>query len=305
MTNASAKSAKPSLLYSWFNLLRVPHWIKNLLVFLPLAFAGELFNLTSFINSILAFVSFSFASSFAYILNDINDIGSDKLHPTKRLRPLASGAVNRKVATIISIALLVLSLALSFIPASPWATIILLCYTFLNIGYSFGLKNIPVVDIAILASGFVLRVIFGGVYCGIPISLWLFLTILSFATYFACGKRNGELKFHGTNSRKTLEFYTPAFLSQGMSASLALSLVFYSLWSYENVLQFTNAVSISSLLVVFGVPLVMLICLRYSYLITCTDSDGDPVTVLLKDKQLTVMLLCWIATICYSIYFIG
>ena len=197
------------------------------------------------------------------------------------------------------------ALALSLLPHSIWSPFILLCYIFLNIGYSLGLKNVPLTDIAILASGFVLRVIFGGIYCNTPTSLWLFLTILSFATYFAFGKRNGELKHHGIASRKTLERYTTAFLNQGMNVALTLGLVFYSLWSYESIVRVTSVVSFSSILVVFGVPLVMLICLRYSYLLTCTISDGDPVGVLLHDKTLIILLFCWVITICGSIYYFG
>lgn len=290
---------------SWFKLLRISHWIKNLLIFLPITFAGQLFSLSYIVNAALAFLSFCFASSFVYILNDVKDKEADKLHPRKKKRPIASGVINAKRAIAVSIFLLFVALALSALPLSPWPPLILLCYIILNIGYSFGLKDIPVMDIAILASGFVLRVIYGGAYCKIPVSLWLFLTILSFATFFACGKRNGELARHGTGSRKTLEHYTSSFLNQGTNTSLALALAFYSLWSYESVAQSTTVISLSSLLVVAGVPLVMLICLKYSYIITCTDSDGDPVNALLHDKSLIMLLLCWIITICVSIYVTG
>lgn len=290
---------------SWIKLLRISHWVKNLLVFFPVTFAGKLFNLTDFSNALLAFLCFSLASSSVYIFNDIRDAKADKTHPTKKHRPLASGDISLRSAIVVSVFLLVCATTFSFIPVSSWATITLFFYIALNVGYSLGLKNVPIVDIAILASGFVLRVIFGGIYCEIPISLWLFLTILSFATYFACGKRNGELLSHGATSRKTLELYTSSFLKQGMNVSLAIGLVFYSLWSYESVSQYTTFVSVSSLSVVLGVPLVMLICFRYNYILTCTNSDGDPVDILLHDKALVALLACWIATICCSIYMLG
>lgn len=287
---------------AWARLLRIKHWVKNLLVFLPIVFAGRLVDVTSLVTCLLAFLCFCLASSAVYAINDLNDMEVDRAHPRKQTRPLASGEIKRGPAIATAVVLAVASCVLSLLAWSLWSLFFLGCYLVLNVAYSFGLKNIPILDIAILSSGYVLRVLFGGAYCGVPVSLWLFLTILTFAMYFAFGKRSGELEQHGPVSRKSLEHYTPGFLRQGKTISLVLALVFYTLWSYERASTSTGMVSMSSMLVVIGVPLVLAICLRYNYLLECGDSDGDPVEVLMGDRGLLALLLCWVLVIAWAIY---
>ena len=287
---------------SWARLLRISHWIKNLLVLLPVVFAGKLFDIPALCDGLLAFACFCLASSAVYVINDVKDVDADRLHPKKSKRPLASGEIKKGPAIAIAVTFIIISLCLSVLTGSLWSSLLLGRYVILNIAYSMGLKNIAIVDIAILASGYVLRVLFGGTYCGIPVSLWLFLTILTFAMYFAFGKRGGELGRHGTSSRKSLEQYTMEFLRQGRTISLVSGIVFYTLWSYERTVIVTDTVSTLSLLVVIGVPLVIAMCLRYNYLLECSDSDGDPVDMLIGDKALLILLFCWVLTIGWAIY---
>lgn len=288
----------------YVRLMRLKHWIKNGLVFLPAIFSGELFGFPTLINACLAFLCFGLISSAVYINNDIRDREADRLHPTKCNRPLANGSASPKAAAVIAITCAALACVITLVLADLSALVLLLCYAILNLAYSLGIKDKPVADIAILAAGFVLRVLFGGAFCGIPVSLWLFLTVTAFAAYFAFGKRLGELKVHGTDSRKSLESYTPGFLSQGSNTFLTLGLVFYSLWSYERVSTMTPFVGADSLLVIAGVPLVMLICMRYSYILCRPASDGDPVSVLFADRWLIALFVVWMICIIAAIYLV-
>ena len=149
----------------YLKLIRVKHYLKNLLVFLPPIFSGMLFDTDIFLKVIIMFLSFSFTSSIIYVINDINDIESDRKHPIKKNRPLASGKVSKKEAiiTIIILVLLITGLLYFANLLFDFSSLILIFYFIINLGYSFGLKNIPLVDITILALGFVLRVTYGGV----------------------------------------------------------------------------------------------------------------------------------------------
>ena len=150
-------------------------------------------------------------------------------------------------------------------------------YFLLNLGYSFGWKNIPILDIAILVSGFLLRMLLGTAVTGIAISGWLYLTVTSISFYLGLGKRRGELRTASGGTRKVLEYYSDSFLTQNMQMCLTLAVVFYSLWSMdrgENLM--------------WTVPLVLCICLRYSMTVE-GNSDGDPVEVIYQDKVLLLL----------------
>lgn len=288
-------------------LLRIKHWVKNALVFFPLVFSGRFLEPQALLGGCLAFVAFCFASSFVYVLNDAKDIEADRLHPTKRNRPLASGAVRIPVAVVLAIVMLVIALAVTLGCAQkPWHSFALLAlYIVLNVAYSFGAKNVPVVDVGILAAGFLLRVLFGGTFCGIPISSWLFLTVLSLAFYFALGKRRGELERHGSDARKSLQGargYNVSFLDKNMYVFLACGFVFYSLWTFERIGSFSASFNFSTLLFVLGIPLAMLICMRYSLDVESEDSDGDPVTTVFSDRPLLALIVLWVVIMFLSVY---
>lgn len=287
--------------------LRTKHWIKNALVFFPLVFAGRALDLSSLLQGCLAFASFCLFSSFVYVVNDIKDIEADKLHPVKRNRPLASGAISTLgavalVATLAVVAIIIVGL----FAQKVWQSFVLIgLYVVLNVAYSFGGKNIPVVDVGILASGFLLRVLYGGTFCGIPISSWLFLTVLSLAFYFALGKRRGEMKRYGIEARKSLQGvrgYTESFLDKNMYVFLACGFVFYSLWTFERIGSFSASFSLNTLLFVLGIPLAMLICMRYSLDLESEDCDGDPVDTVFTDKPLLILIAFWFCIMLLSVY---
>jgi len=276
-------------------LIRPKHYLKNGLIFIPLFFSGNFFNLNNIATLLLAFVAFSAVASIVYIINDIRDRKHDRLHPKKKNRPLASGAISVKQAIVIVFILAVIAVVFSLLAHIPfYGYLILAIYLVINIFYSFGLKNLPVVDVAILAAGFVLRVLFGGEIVDIEVSRWLYLTILAGAFYMGLGKRRGELSTNGAKSRKVNEFYTHNFLDKNMYVCLALTLVFYSLWatdpSRDNPLMF------------WTIPLVMILLMTYSLDIEKEGSAGDPTDVLLGNKALVILAVVYVALATYFLY---
>lgn len=279
----------------YIKLLRINHYIKNFLIFLPLIFSGNFFNTNLFIITIVEFISFSLVASSVYVFNDIQDVDKDRLHPVKKSRPIASGEISLKKAYFVFIILLILSLILQIIlyknAQFQFQTLLvttscLLLYLFINIIYSKWAKHIPIFDIVILALGFIIRVYYGGYAISIPISNWLYLTILSFSFYLVIGKRRGEY-IKSVETRPVLKHYSKEFLDKLMYVFLSLTLVFYSLWCVFGV---DKAISDS---ILFSIIIVIFIVLKYS-LIVEGDSLADPVDVLTHDKMLIISSLIYV-----------
>lgn len=176
-------------------LMRVHHYIKNILIFMPLIFSGNLTDRRKFTATLLGMIAFSLVTSAVYIINDIRDAEKDRMHPTKKNRPIASGAVTPFHAVVLMVSFLIAAVVLLVVSdatAGSYALVIL--YLFINVAYSMGLKDVPLLDVTILASGFLLRVLFGAVLTGTEVSEWLYLTVLSGAFYFSLGKRRNELQ---------------------------------------------------------------------------------------------------------------
>lgn len=264
---------------AYLELIRVKHWIKNLLVFLP-AICAKKFGLDVFTTLGLGFLSFSFLTSFVYVVNDLKDIDKDKMHPRKKKRPLPSGRVSKVEAAILAIVMLMGALALQYFASTEiWGVslICLLSYAAINLGYSFGLKNVVIVDVVLLSAGFILRVYYGAALVGVAVSNWLFLTILAASVFLALGKRRKELSVNGAAVRKVLNEYNVAFLDKFTAVFLALIFVFYSLWAIE---QGNNYLTMT-------IPLVMAIFMKYSLDMEKSD-EGDPTTIIYSDKILLV-----------------
>ena len=266
------------MLKEYIRLLRPKHSIKNILVALPLVFSGRLLEEALLWRTVCAVLAFCVLASLVYIINDIRDVERDRQHPTKCRRPIASGAVPISHAAAEGVLLLGVLVGLSWLghfPCESW-----LCmgaYFVLNLGYSFGWKNVPILDVAILVSGFLLRMLLGTAVTGIAISGWLYLTVTSAAFYMGLGKRRGELRTSSKDSRKVLQYYSDSFLTQNMQMCLTLAVVFYSLWSMDRGLG-----------QMWTVPLVICICFRYSMTVE-GHSDGDPVEVIYQDKVLLLL----------------
>ena len=280
--------------------MRVHHYIKNLLIFAPLACSGQLFNTEKLLQGTAGFLAFCLIASSVYILNDLKDVEKERRHPTKCKRPIASGAVKPHAAMLLAAACILGGTLLCFFTSkSFWALFWLEVYLGINLAYSFGMKNVPLLDIAILAAGFLIRVLYGACLTQIIISNWLYLTVLALALYFALGKRRNELKQLGGETRAVLKAYPVNFLDKNMGMCLTLANVFYALWSMDaNTVQ-----AYHSDFVVFTVPIVLLITLKYSMNVEGV-SDGDPVEVLLHDKILLLLCLFYAAVMFFILYIV-
>ena len=287
------------LMKKYIQLLRVHHYIKNLLVFSAIIFGSQLFSLDKLGSVIIAFFSFCFSSSFVYIFNDIRDADKDRNHPQKRNRPIAANKISVKRAVIIACICLLISCILMLLSFNLTALLLWAAYIILNILYSIGLKNYPLVDVCILVSGFLIRIMYGAVVSDIAISDWLYLTVISLSFFFALGKRRNEYKQIGnTDTRRSLSGYTWGFLDKSMYMCLTLANVFYALWSVgESTISRYHGNRI-----VFSVPIVLLISLKYSHNIEKDDSDGDPVEVLLHDRTLIILCLVYIMIMMCILY---
>ena len=283
----------------YLKLIRVKHWIKNCLIFLPLIFSREI-NQTNIILTILGFISFSLASSIIYIINDIRDKEKYKNHPTKKNRPIAAGTISIPSALTIAGLFLIITIAILIYLSTynHFISIYIISYILLNIMYSFGLKNIPLLDVFILALGFLIRVLYGGALINVEVSTWLFLTVLSISFYLGLGKRRNELMAQetiGNNTRSVLKYYNKEFLDKNMYMCLSLAIVFYALWTVE------SSVIMNGNLLIWTVPIIIIILMKYSMNIE-SDSFGDPVDVIIEDKILLGLIMIYGISVISIIY---
>ncbi|MEE9573414.1 MAG: decaprenyl-phosphate phosphoribosyltransferase [Candidatus Neomarinimicrobiota bacterium] len=286
----------------YIKLMRVHHYIKNGVILLPLIFSMRLGDISLLTKTIIGVIAFCIISSAVYIINDIKDLESDRRHITKRNRPLASGEVSIKSAWVLASCLFVAAVFINIF-ASNYALnswFYLFAYIAFNYGYSCGLKNVPIVDVMILASGFLLRVLYGSAISGIDISSWLYLTVIALSFYLSLGKRRNELTRQktGQTSRKALQYYSYDFLDKIMYLCLTLAISFYSLWSIDPL----TIQRISSTYLLWTVPLAIIIFMKYSLTIE-GGSEGDPIEIIIKDRIL-LLLIGLFAVIVLSIIYL-
>lgn len=298
-SSGKANNVKNKKFLDILKLMRIHHYLKNLLIFLPIVFSGLFLQFDLVLKVFFGTIAFSLIASSVYIINDIQDVEADRLHEIKCKRPIASGRIEITEAYFLTGILIVIALLINILVVdSPIrAIIILLIYLVLNILYSMGLKHKPIIDIAILVSGFLLRVLYGAIIINVSVSNWLYLTVISMSFFLGLGKRRNELNKKGAESRKVLKHYTSDFLDKNMYMSLAMTIVFYALWCVDP----TTTARLSSELLIWTVPLVILICMKYSLIIE-GDSYGDPVDVVLNDKVLILMILFYCLMTFFIIY---
>ena len=279
----------------YLKLIRVKHWLKNMLVFLPLFFSMNLFNKNMITNIVISFIIFSFTASVVYIINDIKDIEKDKKHPIKCKRPLASGEISKNKAIITSILLLIAIGALMYLLYTKinniFIFIIPFVYLVINILYSYLLKNIPIIDVSIIVLGFVLRVMYGGISINVEVSKYLYLMIIFGSFFLGFGKRRNEIIKNGDKSRKVLSMYNKEFLDKNMYVALSLAIVSYTLWCVDP----TTIERIGNDYIFWTIPILMIILLLYSLDIE-GNSHGDPIDVVLSDKKLIIAVIIYILT---------
>jgi 4-hydroxybenzoate polyprenyltransferase len=276
-------------------LMRPKHYLKNLLIFLPMVFAGLLGDLSVVRRTLIGFLAFSAVASVVYIVNDIRDADRDRLHPTKRNRPIASGTVPVPVAITMAVVLLPVAGALSWAADSGIVGYALLAgYLLINFGYSFGLKHIPILDVTILAVGFIIRTYYGASIAHIAVSQWFYLTMFSFSFFVSFGKRRNEILQTGTSTRVANEKYVPAFLDKAMYLAAAITMVFYSLWTVDAGQAGGH--------LVWTVPLVLVIFLLYILRVEQPDQGGDPTDIIAGSRSLLVLVAAYGAVVVGLLY---
>ena len=285
-----------------FHLLRPTQWMKNVFLFAPLIFSKHLFEPAYFFREALAFVGFCLVSSIVYAINDIADLEADRLHPIKRNRPLASRLL--RVSDVVVVILILLAFVISLTPYLNirfWYTIAL--YGFLNLAYSFWLKQVVIVDVFIIAAGFMLRVLAGVFAIEVVISSWLILCTLFVSVFLAISKRRGELLLSAATdsyaSRPVLKQYDVAFMDQIMTVAASGMAISYALYTVAertvNIFGTENLI-FTSVFVLFGI-------FRYIFLMRGRKTDDNPMHLLLSDTPLVVNILLWFLACVFIIYF--
>ncbi|MDR3615260.1 MAG: decaprenyl-phosphate phosphoribosyltransferase [Candidatus Obscuribacterales bacterium] len=278
-----------------FKTLRPKQWAKNLICFIPLLFSGRFGDHDSIVSTLICFLGLCAISSFIYILNDFVDVASDKEHPVKKFRPIASGQITAFQGQLLAASCLILGLSLGFYER-PFLALIFVAYLVLNLGYICTLKNFAIIDILCISAGFVLRAVAGAAAIHVQPSEWFLLCTTLGAMFLALEKRRQELNLLAESSskhRSSLSQYTPLLLQRMENVilpSLVTSYAFYSFLSFHG--KF----------LMLTVPIVLFGIMRYQYLSESNKHTGTPEDVFWYDRPTQVALVAWVVTSLVVIY---
>ena len=282
-------------------VLRVKQWVKNVFIFLPAFFGLKFFDIDTLVNNGYAFMSFCFLASSIYVLNDILDRESDRRHPKKKDRPIASGKVSVKEAVVMIFVLLVLSFLFTFPIRSTELYLLLLSYLVLNIFYTFFIKYIEIIDVFSIALGYVIRVLVGGVSGGIEINYWIIVMTFLLSLLLGFAKRRDDvvlMEGSGKEIRKSVNGYTVEFMNSILEIISAVIIALYIMYTVsEQTMERYNSdyVYMTSLFVLLGI-------FRYLQITISFKKSGSPTDVLYKDRFLQLCILGWILCFAVIIY---
>lgn len=287
-------------LTSLIKLCRPEQYIKNIFIFIPLFFAGKVTDIGLFSSTFLAFIAFSISSSAVYIFNDIMDLEDDKQHPNKKNRPLASGDIHKYHANVLMIVMLIIgSFAMALI--SMKATIFLACYFLINILYSSFLKKFAIVDVNIIAIGFILRLFIGSAVTNIDLNEWIIIMTFLLALFMALAKRRDDVIIFldtGKVMRKALNGYNLQFLDTAMSIMASVVIVSYTIYvsSPELEEKFNSSyLYLTTFFVILGI-------MRYLKIAFLHRSSGSPTKILRTDLFMQLTLIGWMLTFSFILY---
>ncbi|MGL4741020.1 MAG: decaprenyl-phosphate phosphoribosyltransferase [Sarcina sp.] len=280
------KKDNASFFPSLLKLMRPKQWVKNLFVIGPLIFSLSFLSPGKIEKSIIAFILFCLISSTVYIMNDIVDVEKDRIHPKKKNRPIASGAIKIPAAIVSLLVLLVISLGTAYF-INIALFIVLIIYFVNNILYSFKIKHIVIVDVISIAIGFILRVIAGGIAIDVKLSGWILLCTFFISLFLGFEKRKNEiikLQGNANEHRKILDDYSEDLLTQISNISVPCTLVSYAMYTFIG--HPNPYMMLTNLFVVYGM-------FRYKYLVLKKGIGGSPTEALLKDKALIINIILW------------
>jgi decaprenyl-phosphate phosphoribosyltransferase len=295
----SHDTARSSTLRAIVKTARPKQWTKNVLVFAAPAAAGVLDQRDALLQTSVAFIGFCLAASGTYFINDANDAAADRLHPTKRHRPIAAGHLEPRLARVIAAGLIVLALAVTAPINGGKLTAVIAGYLVVTFSYTLWLKHEAVIDLAAVAAGFVFRAIAGGAATGVPLSDWFLIVAGAGSLFVVTGKRHAEQVELGSDSlehRRTLGEYSTAFLGYVRAVSSGVMVTAYCLWAFES----ATATGDTTWFRLSIVPFVIAI-LRYALVID-QGGGGAPEEVVLSDRVLQVVGLVWAVTFALGVH---
>ena len=278
-------------------LARPRHWIKNVVVLFPLVFGMRMSDPYAWASALLAAAAFCFVSSFAYIINDIQDADSDRSHPNKKNRPLASGRVSVASASVWAVLFLVAGLILALGISSFFLIIIVAVYALLQLGYTFVFKRVVLIDVICIALGFVLRAVAGAVAIKVAISPWLFICMFTFCLFVGFCKRYNELVTIGDmdmarNHRNTLISYSPELLTHLITISAGIAVVAFLLYGVND----RTVANFGTNYFIYTLPVVIYGVFRFAML-SMNGSYADPTDLILRDRPFQITVLLWIISV--------
>ena len=271
--------------------LRPKQWSKNAVIFIALVFSQNMFSFAAFCKTLAAFGIFCLLSGGAYVLNDIADIKSDRNHPEKSKRPIASGALSIRRAKVACVVIMLPAVALAFLTDLQFG-LTAIAYLAVQLAYSFFLKHLVIIDIFCIASSFFLRVIAGAFAIDVLVSSWLLVCTFFISLFIALCKRRHEmllLEDRAVDHRKVLEKYDVLLLDQMISVVTASSVVAYSVYTLSS----ETVHKLGTTHLKYTIPFVLYGIYRYLYLVYCRRQGGSPETILLADIPMIVNLICY------------
>ncbi|MBN2715189.1 MAG: decaprenyl-phosphate phosphoribosyltransferase [Deltaproteobacteria bacterium] len=286
-----------------FRLARPGQWVKNIFVFTALIFSGLVLDPNSLLDAVIAFGTFSMVSSSVYFLNDFMDINEDRLHETKKYRPLAAEDLPRFAGSVGFVVLAVSALMITYLTLGTISTIIITFYLLINLGYSLGLKNIAILDVLIISAGFVLRILIGAAAISRMPSTWLVLCGVTISLFLGFTKRKAEIVYLGASAirhRKVLGQYNESFLDQAISIVTAATVICYILYTVDPL----TVAMVGSRMLLFSVPPVLYGIFRYLYLVYHDKSGDDPTRTVFTDIPLLLTGGAW-AILCTAAILFG
>lgn len=283
----------------YFKLFRIRHMVKNLFVFSPVFFGLKIDELSYGLEAVKAFILFSLVASSVYIINDVFDRESDRLHPEKKKRPIASGMIKVNVAWLFAFLFFSAGILIGFLINLKLAGVILL-YFIMNLVYSIKLKHVPLLDIFIIAVGFILRIVAGSVMTGIMVSDWLIIMTFLVSVFLVLGKRRDDVIYsiEGKQVRKAVDGYNLEFINMSMSMVGGILILAYILYTISDPVTAhfnTSYLYLTVFLVILGV-------LRYLQLIFVFGRLSDPIELFYQDRFLQLVLVCWLAVFFILVY---
>jgi decaprenyl-phosphate phosphoribosyltransferase len=301
----TAESRKPAstggaadVLTAAFALMRPRQWVKNAFVFAPLFFTPPAMTERAAVATLLIFVAFCCVSSAVYCINDLRDRESDRLHPKKRLRPLASGRISPVTAVVMAVALLVVGMSIAVV-AAPIVALVLVAYILLNVAYTLVLKNVSIVDVLTIALGFVLRVYGGALVIDVVPTPWIQICAGLLALFIALAKRRDDVVLEiGAAHRVSLAGYTRTFLDSCIGVTLAALLVSYMIFTLNDAVM----ARLGSEKLFLTVPFVIAGIFRYLQLTLVFERSGSPTELVFRDVFLVVSVVGWVLLYAYLIY---